>query len=225
MIFTLESLEPQLKLLMHEYPGLSVIEICENQVILRGNILVFREHNEFVLKKNYAIEICIPLKSDKLPFVIDFGKQIEKEYQHYYPDCKLCLETDSCIRIRFIDGFDLVVWMAEYVEIYYFSYEYYKRFGVFPFGERKHGFLGIIQTYKDLFNAKDEAEAHTLMLFIINNSYRGHHPCPCSSGEKIRNCHGIHMLPFYRDMRKRQILHNDINCISKELTELHGRKR
>ncbi|MCW3491338.1 SEC-C domain-containing protein [Dethiobacter alkaliphilus] len=129
------------------------------------------------------------------------------------------METDSQIRIRFIDGFDLVEWMSEFVEIYYFSYEYYKRFGIFPFGERTHGSLGIVQTYQDFLKAKDEVEAYKLMHFIKNRVYRGHHLCPCGSEKMLRKCHGPAMLRFYKDARMKKIMTDDLDAFDRELAE------
>ena len=71
------------------------------------------------LYKEYQVEIVIPLASDDLPNVKDAGNHIDKSYPHRYANGELCLETDTNIKIRFIDGFDLNAWMFEYVETYF----------------------------------------------------------------------------------------------------------
>lgn len=225
MIFTVETITPQITHLLQEYPGLAVVQSDSQMVRLHGHILVYRIYNDFTLRRTYTLDVVIPIGSDELPFVIDTGKHIMQDYHHYYPNGKLCLATDSQIRIRFIEGFDLVAWMSEFVEVYYFSYEYYKRFGIFPFGERAHDLLGIIQTYQDFLLARDEAEAYKLMHFIKSQVYRGHKPCPCGSGKLLRNCHGKAMLIFYKDTRIKKILINDLDAIDRELNEGNERKR
>lgn len=74
--------------------------------------------------------------------------------------------------------------MIEYVEPYYFSYEFFQRYGEFPFGERGHDWEGIIQTYSDYFNEPDVVKTIKLMAFISGQKYRGHVLCPCGSGQK-----------------------------------------
>ena len=219
MIYTVETVMPQVAQLLHEYPDLVVVQSDSQRVRLYGDILVFRTYNDFPLRKTYTLEVVIPIGSDELPFVVDTDRQIEQDYHHYYQNGKLCLATDSQMRIRFIDGFNLIAWMSEFVEVYYFSYEYYKRFGIFPFGERAHGLWGILQTYQDYLMSKDEAETYRLMHFIKSQVYRGHHSCACGSGELLRNCHGQAMLRFYEDARIKKIMTDDLDVIDKELVK------
>ncbi len=225
MIFTIATVTPQIAQLLHEYPNLVVVQSDSQVVHLLGQILVFRTFNDFTLRKTYTLKIIIPIGSDELPFVIDTDRQIKKDYHHRYPNGELCMETDSKIRIRFIDGFDLIAWMSEFVEVYYFSYEYYKRFGIFPFGERAHGLWGIIQTYQDFLVAKDEVETYKLMHFIKNQVYRGHHLCPCGNEKPLRNCHGQAMLRFYKDDRIKKIMTDDLEAFDRELAEENERER
>jgi len=225
MIFTNESVKPQIAQLLNEYSDLTVVQSDSLTVRLNGQILVYRIYNDFTLRKTYALDIVIPINSDELPYVIDIDRQIKPSYHHYYSNNKLCLDTDSNIRIRFIDGLNLVTWMSEYVEMYYFSYEYYQRFGIFPFGERSHGLEGVIQTYQDLLMAKDLKETFLLLKFIKNKVYRGHHLCPCGNGKLLRNCHGQVMLRFYKDARIKKIVIDDINTIERELAKINESKR
>ena len=220
MTFTTETIVPQVAQLLNEYPDLVVVQSDAEVVRLTGRILVFRSYNDFPVRKIYTLEIVIPIGSDQLPYVIDIDRQIRQDYQHYYyQNGMLCLETDSKIRIRFINGFDLVAWMSEFVELYYFSYEYYERYCSFPFGDRSHGPLGVLQAYKDLLIAKDEVETYKLMRFIKNNEYRGHHLCPCGSERSLRNCHGQAMLQFYKDARAKIIMIDDLKYINRELAK------
>lgn len=217
MIFTVDTLTPQLSELLQHYPGLKIISQENNEVVVSGNILVFIKHPMFSLKKTYAVKIIIPLNSDELPYVIDKDAYIAKSYHHYYSNGQLCLETDSAIRLRFVDGFNLVDWMTEYVETYFFSYEYYMRYNCFPFGERSHGLDGVLQTYLDMFKTKDPYVVLRIMDYISLKPYRGHHDCPCGSNLKIRNCHRETILPFFTHPKKKEILKNDYEIICKEV--------
>ena len=144
----------------------------ETKIVLVGPILVNRSSKGFQVCKEYTVKIVIPLESEELPYVLDTGNHIDSNYPHRYLNGKLCLETDANVKIRFIDGFSLEAWMTEYVELYYFSYEFFQRYGEFPFGERGHGWGGIIQAYSELFNEPDYIKTIRLMKYISIGKYR-----------------------------------------------------
>ena len=202
MIFSKEVAVQQVANLLHRYNGLYVNSMSEEKISLMGSITVNMSSLGFTLYKIYRVEVIIP-------YVLDVGNQIDGSYPHRYVDGKLCLETDTNIRIRFIDGFSLETWMLEYVEIYFFSYEFHQRYGEFPFGERGHGWDGIIQTYSDFFNEADGAKTIKIMASISNDKYRGHALCPCGSGQKLRSCHGPYIMKFHTDNRLKSIVRKD----------------
>lgn len=186
MIFSKESALQQVKSLLQIYDKLHIEKESNQEIILTGEILVNRTASSYTLYKTYHIEVHIPFESDKLPYVFDIGNAIDSNYNHQYKDGPLCLETDFAIRIRFVDGLNLVSWMQEFVEPYFFSYEYYQRFGCFPFGERSHGIEGILQSFGDVFQETDNIKVCKILMFIYSDRYRGHLPCPCGFGKNIR---------------------------------------
>lgn len=215
MILSNSVAQQQLIAFLDKYPDMKLLssDHADETLHLHGTILVYRSIDNYILRKSYIIDIFIPTESDLLPYVIDSGNQISSDYHHYYSNGQLCLATDTDIRIRFINGFNLNEWMDEYVEPYFLSYEYFQRYGKFPFGEREHYFVGIVQTYQDHLQMNDLIKTLQIMHYIRDNSYRGHHACPCGSNVNMRKCHGQYMLPFYTDMRLRQILLSDLTTI------------
>ena len=207
----------QVESLAARYSGLQITEANSSQIRLRGSIRVYRTAYDFTVNKEYNIELLIPVDSDLLPCVYEIGNQIDKEYPHRYSDGKLCLETDTAIKLRFFDGLDLIEWMDEFVEPYFFSYEYYCRFGTFPFGERPHDLKGMIDTYKEQFHEEDDQAVFIFLKHIATGQYRGHHLCPCGSGKRLRYCHGYVLYPFMTDQRKREIASSDFFTIMEEI--------
>lgn len=220
MILTYSEAYGQVQNLLKVYPKLKPIESDSEKIRLYGLIEVYRSACNYILQKEYPIEIIIPINSNEFPTVIDKGNMIAQEYPHRYTNGELCLETNTAIKLRFIDGFDLVAWMDEFVEPYFFSYEYYSRYGEFPFGERPHGLEGIVHTYQQLFHADNLQQACSLLVYAAEDNYRGHIQCPCKSGKKLRNCHGPYLFPFMTDPRKKDIALSDLNYLRKELTAL-----
>ena len=209
-LFTKENGNVQVKQLLALYPGLKVVLSDDTQILLEGKLLVNRISKDFWLYKEYLLQIVIPLESNVLPYVIDIGKHIDDDYPHLYRNTrKLCLETDTHILVRFLDSFSLTEWVSEYVEVYYFTYEYHERYGEYPFGERSHGPEGVVETYSELFCESDFSKTVSLMKYISSNPYRGHNNCPCGSGQKLRNCHGQAILRFCTDDRLKGFVKKD----------------
>lgn len=206
-------LQSQINTLLTQYPDLHIVEEDTNHILLKGTIDIFRSACNFILQKKYMIEIIIPKNLYDLPIAIDAGNVISKDYPHRYTDGSLCLETNTYIRNRFIDGIDLVAWMDEFVEPYFFSYEFFCRYGEFPFGERPHGLEGLIHTYQEFWNEDDLNTTYKLMVYTANQKYRGHLPCPCGSRRKTRQCHGPVLFPYITDSRRIDILKNDLQYL------------
>lgn len=204
------NIRSQVDELLAAYNGLKEESIDDNtSIILSGRVSINRSYNSFAIDNEYDIKILIPLNNDELPDVWDIGNQIDKSYIHRYPDGKLCLETDAFMALCFYNGYSLLQWMKNTVEPYYYSYEYYARFGEFPFGERGHDLNGVIEAYQQLFNEDDIVKTCKLLRAISQRKYRGHLPCPCDSGIITRKCHGSFVYPFICDDQLYSIAHRD----------------
>lgn len=220
IIKSAEQIKAQLNDFQKVYPNIKLVNEFETEIRLAGSFTMHKEYGNFQVFDDYAIEIVIPIASSQLPYVVDVGKKINPEYHHYYTNGKLCLETDIKIITDFVSGFDLLRWMNDYVESYYFSYEYYMRYGEFPYGERSHGLDGVLESYQELLDAKHAQETYDIMQYIVYNRYRGHFICPCKSGEKLRKCHGEKMLLFYNN----EVLYKTLNDDYKKIREAIKRR-
>jgi len=61
-----------------------------------------------------------------------------------------------------------------------------------PFGERTHGIEGALEYCKDVLQSDDEAFVNACLAMLSQpgfKGFRGHWPCPCESGLRIRECH------------------------------------
>ena len=217
-ILTLEDATAQATELVRHYPNLSVLDVNNHCIRLQGDIEIYRTAAGFTLDHSYKIEVRVPVDSTDLPVVIDLNGYIDSSYPHRYRSGELCLETDAIIRFRFINGFNLIEWFDEYVETYFFSYEYFKRYGTFPFGERPHGLEGVMSTYQDLFHEQDLNTVAALLRYAADEKYRGHIDCPCGSGQKLRRCHGQALFPLMSDPRKKEVVRMDVKGIRKAIT-------
>lgn len=216
MIYTKELALLQIKELLSIYKGLQINDIQNDRITVCGDILINRTANNFHLCKKYNLIFVIPIGIEKLPYVIDNGGHINKNYPHKNYDGSLCLEVDIIVRMRLKDNFTLINLVSDYVEPYLFSYEYYQRYNAYPFGERSHGLKGVCEVYEELFNETNKIK---LLILMENFSthYRGHSPCPCGSGKKTRDCHGLYVSKIVGNAEIKNQIYRDYQRLKRRL--------
>lgn len=82
-----------------------------------------------------------------------------------------------------------------------------------PFGELSHGGKGISEYYKEFFETDSELVVIELLKIIIEDSYRGHMPCPCASGKRLRNCHGPKIVEIKEQQTREQFFSDFVDCL------------
>lgn len=205
------------------FSNTSCIEI-EKGILFKGSLLINKVHKDFPVYKKFELKIIIPNEIKlELPLVWEIGNQVDSAYSHRYTDGRLCLATDSEMKIDFIKGMTLVEWVDKYVISYFYSYEYFQRFGEYPFGERSHGPMGTLEFYLSLFSLKDIASTYRFMSRLIAFQYRGHSQCICGSGLKTRDCHGKILLSLAKNDLIGMV-YQDYSVIREELNEVKNRR-
>jgi hypothetical protein len=61
--------------------------------------------------------------------------------------------------------------------------------GIWPFGDRRHGDDGLHDFYEETFGSRNPIVIGAYLKVLRSRSVRGHWPCPCGSGYRIRSCH------------------------------------
>lgn len=59
----------------------------------------------------------------------------------------------------------------------------------FPYGEWGHGAVGLEQMLAELFGSDDAVACLAYLDVLCHKAIKGHWPCPCRSGRRIRDCH------------------------------------
>ncbi len=76
------------------------------------------------------------------------------------------------------------------VHNYFLSQTSYQLSGEWPFGERAHGVMGIIEAVAEAIDVNATVEAVAPILKVLSAwPAKGHHICPCGSGFRFRDCH------------------------------------
>lgn len=191
---------------------------------VEGDLLIDAIVSDAHITNKYSIQVFIPIDYPKvMPWVKEAGDKIQN-YSHKYTDDTLCLATETDIRVNLSPAFKLKDWMWNYVIPYFITHSYFQRFGVYPYGDRSHGTIGIIEYYKDIFDTDDLLKIYSLLDFACGDKfYRGHLKCPCGSGVRIRKCHGK-ILRKLREPEVLESLKNDKFHIDKAI-EMSKQKR
>lgn len=164
--------------------------------LLKGELSINSKFRDEIINEKYIVEINL---NYQIPVVYDVGKKIRKNYSHKYNDSSLCLATDIEQLLFLLKNKRISLWIEKFVENYYVSYEYYIRYGVYPFGEYSHGKEGLLEFYYDYYYMNNLTNKDGFLEYIFIYNYKGHYNCPCGNKKKIRNCHKDFILKSKKD--------------------------
>jgi len=171
---------------------LTKVAAAGNETVLSGPLSFEASADGYSpITECFEIDLSIPdIYPKHLPRVRETGGKIDSDYDHVYKDGTLCLAVPIEERRVFLEQPSLLGFVNKLVIPYLFGYCHWKIYGAHPFEESEHGTEGIVRHYLDTLGLADEVAALTVVSFLYEHGYRGHHPCPCGSGEKLRKCHG-----------------------------------
>lgn len=183
--------EQQLEDIQKTQPGLSGCASSDGFQI-SGRFILNHSANGIPLYEEYSIQIEIPSSfPDSFPKVMETSGLIPEGFDHVNPDKYLCLAANCEIAALLDKTPTLVAFIDELVTSYLYSAAYYAKYRICPFGERPHGIKGLKVAYADRYAADTDDVLLPLLGYVSGKlAYRGHTPCPCHSGKRLRECHG-----------------------------------
>ena len=200
-----KDLAVQIAELQQVHSGLTEVSSDGNDTVLKGPLCFEASADGFnPITECFEIEIVIPETYPKdLPRVREIGDKMDADYDHVYESGTLCLAVPIEERRVFLEQPSLLGFVNRLVVPYFYGYCHWKTHNVHPFNESEHGPQGIVHHYMDLLRLTDELGVLACIAFLCEHGYRGHHPCPCGSGKKVRKCHG-------KALRELHELHTDV---------------
>lgn len=183
-------------------------------------------HGTYILKApnsrdeiEYSINLLLPKNYPKSPpimFCNDPKLPIDTIDRHILRHGQACLEVRPEIKRRWPPRAGIVDFLVNLVEPFLAWQAYYDAFGEPPeWGERAHGMDGIIGYYADLLGVpKDTNLLGFIKLLTRKNRPKGHEPCPCNSGLKLRHCHRDSIYKVWEELCQEEIK-NDLATIEK----------
>ncbi len=202
------------KELQNEFPNL-VLTFESSRYYIRG-ALEFRAQfsNKELIAESYSIEIEV---SDQYPYSLpvarELGGRIPKSF-HTFTNGTLCLGAPIAIKMTFSKEPTLLGFVKTLLVPYLYSYSYREKNNeCMPYGELEHGAKGIIGYYLELFQVTSIDAVLKFLRAMAFNKIRGHLPCPCESGSKIRNCHGPKLVEIQKFQTSNEFRIELIDCI------------
>ena len=211
--------------LVNKHPGLSA-RLTASGYEISGVFEFCATHNGVLIQDEYQLLMRIPLDYPKnLPYVFERGKKIPEGFDHVSYDGTLCLGVPMEIRQSLLEDPSLGGFVERYLISYLYSASHFRKHGTYPYGDRGHGVDGIYEYYYDLFGIKDRSVVHQLLLLVYEDSYRGHHLCPCGSKLKLRKCHGPSLMRIALNKELKSQAMVDLVFMAKDMEEKHERNR
>ncbi|HDM9223968.1 TPA: SEC-C domain-containing protein, partial [Listeria innocua] len=161
--------------------SITILFYFDARVLINGANFLIDYRLRIDIPKNYPLN---------LPQVFEYEEKQINNFPHINSDSNgtFCLGTDLDIRRKLKPDYSLskyISLIAEFLGIY----EYYKKYNVFPYGDRSHGKMGILETYKEIFNVTTSQQVTSLMQITKLKNGSRNKKCPCNSGMKFKDCH------------------------------------
>ena len=130
----------------------------KNGYIFYGELILNHTYENITLKNSLYISMFVPFTfPTDLPIVRDITKKIESEFHKNKNDI-LCLACDAEIHYELKRNNSVTIcdFIEKFLIPYLYSYTYYKKYNKIPYGQRSHGFQGVIEFYMDYFEMRLE---------------------------------------------------------------------
>lgn len=198
-----------------QYPGLTLTKNDDGTCIVYGELKFNATYEGKTISDKFQIELAIPKEyPNNLPIVKETSGRIPKEFHTYKDGGSLCLGAPLDVRMKFKKKPSLLGFVEELVIHYLYSFCYWEQHGKMPFGEFSHGGKGIIEFYIELFNVTSDIITLELLKILAENNYRGHHYCPCNSGNTVRHCHGELLRKIRGYQSHDEFLYDYVHCLT-----------
>jgi hypothetical protein len=147
----------------------------------------------------FFIEIHFPNNyPDDLPDVCEVGGRIPRTpARHVNDDGTACLMVPEEWLVTAEDT-SFPAFMTGPVKNFFVGQSLVELGQPWPYGERSHGYAGVIEAFSEILGTVDLASMRTYLAYLQRPAIKGHWACPCGSGEVLRRCHLDHLRGLQR---------------------------
>lgn len=199
-----------------DYPGLRLVSRDNSFAIYKG-LVGFKADYEGrgLVEDDFEVEIVYPIGfGHDLPTAKEIGGRIPRKPDfHINPDGTMCLGTPHAVRQKWNREPSLNGFINLLVIPFLYFYSFQKKYGRNPFDDLAHGGEGLLAYYKELLVLNSDLSVLEYLKIIIEDNYRGHIPCPCKSGTRLRDCHGPKIKHIRNQQTRSQYWNDFLSCL------------
>lgn len=181
------------KAVQQKYPDLR-LTVGALSPVFRGSFPVM---NEGEVLDRFSIRISFPEGINKLPEIQEIGGRIPRTAERHNSGA-ICTDVPELILLR--GKYSLVSYLDGPVRTYFFGQMMVERGEEWPFGEWEHGKAGLLQAYGEILEVEGETTIRRFLDCLAHKKVKGHWPCPCGSGKRIRDCHAARLRQLHESV-------------------------
>ena len=182
------SLDSDLREVLEMFPRMKLIENKKRKSLV-GEVAVFDTMGNYV--NSYDVKVLIPINYPYgFPALFETSNKFEHGPDRHISDdgsCCVCSLQEADIRKQ--KGITIKCFFLDYVLRYFANQLYFESEAEWANGDFEHGFEGILQFYRELFQTSDlELVLSHLTQFDAKKINRND-PCFCGANSKLKYCH------------------------------------
>ena len=139
----------------------------------------------------YDIEMGLVKDFPKIePRVFEVGRRIPREVDRHVSSDGTCCVTVWEVWLTTAPDASFEAFLTGPIYEFFLSQFWYEINGEWPFGEWSHGQTGLEEACSEVLGLPDEEDQLCAYLRVLSKQRpKGHWPCPCGSGRRLRDCH------------------------------------
>lgn len=175
--------------LAFKQPGLTITEL-QDEILAEGEYIVTDgPHSDGPIARYQVCIYFFKNYPEKEPLVIETAGDIERiADRHMYSEgaCCTCVWEEWLITA---DDTSISAFCEGPLNNFFLSQVRFDQTGKWPFGDRKHGAAGFVQSVGAIIGFDvDQESALRYLQALSARTIKGHWLCPCGSKEKLRKC-------------------------------------
>lgn len=199
---------------LHFYPQ-------NDRVVVRGSLPIIDAGKEL---DRYSVEIVLLADyPNTVPLVWETGGKIPRHADHHVnkETGEVCLFVPDEGWKIYPPGTTFLEFLNGPVRNFFLGQSVFRRTGEWPFGQRRHGPAGILEYYAELLGIDEATVILAYLECLSRPTLKGHWPCPCKSGKRIRDCHR-HQINELRTKISRKLADKSYRSLRNDTDKICG---
>ncbi len=170
------------------YPDLNFSDDSRGDLTVKGTFPVV--HEDVVLDR-YKMFMSVPREYPRcMPVLRETGNRIPRSMdRHINSDGTACLFVPDELAKWLPEGSTMLDLLRGPVHSFFLSQTYFERTRSWPFGERPHGYAGVLHAYAEVVESTDVGVGRRVMEVMAMKKANKRMLCPCGSGKRLLHCH------------------------------------